>query len=299
MTLDDAVPLLLADILAMLPQTQCTACGHPGCAPFATAVAAGQSPTEGCTPGGLPLRLRLDRLLGRAATASVNAASVTALPTPLRAVIRAADCIGCTKCIAPCPVDAIIGAAGQLHTVITAQCTGCGLCLPPCPVDCIELAPVALPFIWPTDATPAALAVAAGASIAACTQCGDCASVCPSWLEPARLAQVLAQADTESAVALRLADCTECAKCDEACGERIPLAAYFTQGKSMLAAVAWQAGLAAHSAVRHATHLLRRAAPRTGQEYVPTPASDARARDEIAAVRERLDLRRARGGPGT
>jgi Na+-translocating ferredoxin:NAD+ oxidoreductase subunit B len=55
------------------------------------------------------------------------------------ALIDEARCIGCTRCIEVCPVDAIVGAQGLMHTVVEAWCIGCRLCPPACPVDCIDL----------------------------------------------------------------------------------------------------------------------------------------------------------------
>ncbi|WIX34391.1 RnfABCDGE type electron transport complex subunit B [Salinicola sp. JS01] len=118
---------------AELPQTQCGKCGHPGCRPYAEAIVAGEAVNR-CPPGGEATRDRLAALTGRPALALIEPAQ-----TPLLAVIREAECIGCTKCIQACPVDAILGAAKQMHSVIESECTGCELCVAPCPVDCIDL----------------------------------------------------------------------------------------------------------------------------------------------------------------
>ncbi|WFF43188.1 RnfABCDGE type electron transport complex subunit B [Salinicola endophyticus] len=118
---------------AELPQTQCGKCGHPGCRPYAEAIVAGEAVNR-CPPGGEATRDRLAALTGRPALALIEPAQ-----TPLLAVIREAECIGCTKCIQACPVDAILGAAKQMHSVIASECTGCELCVAPCPVDCIDL----------------------------------------------------------------------------------------------------------------------------------------------------------------
>ena len=126
---------------ALLPQTQCTQCGYAGCRPYAEAVAAGEADIDRCPPGGDDGVVRLARLLGRASKPLDPA--VGPYRAPQVAVIEEADCIGCTKCIQACPVDAIVGASRLMHTVIAAWCTGCELCLPPCPVDCIVLEPVA------------------------------------------------------------------------------------------------------------------------------------------------------------
>ncbi len=131
-------------IEALLPQTQCTQCGYDGCRPYAEAMAAGAADIDRCPPGGDEGARRLAALLGREAKPYDRARG--AHHGPRVAVIDEAACIGCTKCIHACPVDAIVGASRLMHTVIAAWCTGCERCLPPCPVDCIALAPApALP----------------------------------------------------------------------------------------------------------------------------------------------------------
>jgi electron transport complex protein RnfB len=123
----------------VLPQTQCRRCGYAGCRPYAEALAAGETTPDRCPPGGGEVLVSLAGILGR---------SVTPLHPDLEpvqpsvAIIDEARCIGCTLCIQACPVDAIVGAAKLMHTVIAAECSGCALCLPPCPVDCITLDPV-------------------------------------------------------------------------------------------------------------------------------------------------------------
>ena len=129
---------------ALLPQTQCTQCGYGGCRPYAEAMADGAAPANQCPPGGDAVAADLARVLGHDAR-PLDPARGPWRP-PQRAVIDEATCIGCTKCIQACPVDAIVGASKLMHTVIASWCTGCELCLPPCPVDCIALVPVdALP----------------------------------------------------------------------------------------------------------------------------------------------------------
>jgi electron transport complex protein RnfB len=127
---------LVENIDALLPQTQCGQCGYPGCRPYAEAINQGDAINK-CPPGGDATIQALADLLGRD-------------PAPLDgeatdedtvAYIREAECIGCTKCIQACPVDAIVGAAKQMHTVIEDECTGCDLCVAPCPVDCIDMLP--------------------------------------------------------------------------------------------------------------------------------------------------------------
>lgn len=135
----------LADrIDAVLPQTQCRACGYEGCRPYAEAIAAGDADIDQCPPGGDEGAARLAAIARRDAK-PLNPAFGAYRP-PQVAVIDEALCIGCVKCIHACPVDAIVGAPKMLHAVIASWCTGCELCLPPCPVDCIRLEPVtALP----------------------------------------------------------------------------------------------------------------------------------------------------------
>jgi electron transport complex protein RnfB len=125
---------------ALLPQTQCTRCGYQGCLPYATAISEG-APLNQCPPGGAATIDALAQLLGRAAL-PLNPDNGLEAP-PRVAVIDESRCIGCAKCLPPCPVDAIIGAARFLHTVIAELCTGCELCIAPCPVDCIAMVDLA------------------------------------------------------------------------------------------------------------------------------------------------------------
>jgi electron transport complex protein RnfB len=131
---------IIDEIDNILPQTQCGQCGHPGCRPYAEGIANGEDINK-CPPGG-------------EATIQALADLLDVEPMPLDAehgvekvkmvaVIRETECIGCTKCIQACPVDAILGAAKQMHSVIESECTGCDLCVEPCPVDCIDMVPVA------------------------------------------------------------------------------------------------------------------------------------------------------------
>ena len=126
---------------ALLPQTQCTQCGYEACRPYAEALARGEADIDRCPPGGDEGIAKLAALLGRAAKPLDPARG--AFRPPQVALIDEALCIGCVKCIDACPVDAIVGASKQMHTVIASWCTGCELCIPPCPVDCISLGPVA------------------------------------------------------------------------------------------------------------------------------------------------------------
>jgi electron transport complex protein RnfB len=130
---------LVARIDALLPQTQCTRCGYAGCAPYAAAIAGGEAQINQCPPGGRATIANLAELLHRA---ELPLNPVHGEETaPRVAWIDEARCIGCARCLAPCPVDAIVGASKYMHTVLVERCTGCELCLPPCPVDCIELRP--------------------------------------------------------------------------------------------------------------------------------------------------------------
>ena len=132
-------PSLADRIDALLPQTQCGQCTFAGCRPYAEAIAAGSANINQCPPGGQAGIRALARLLGRDEL-PLDPAHGVEKPTRL-AFIDERICIGCTKCIQACPVDAIVGAAKLMHTVIAEHCTGCELCIPPCPVDCIDLVP--------------------------------------------------------------------------------------------------------------------------------------------------------------
>lgn len=138
------------DIDALLPQTQCTRCGYAGCLPYAQAVAAGSAQVNQCPPGGAALIADLAALLECEPLGLDPQFGVEA--PPRLAWIDPEQCIGCARCLPPCPVDAILGAQRYMHTVIASHCTGCELCLPACPVDCIHMLP------WPqTVSLPTAL----------------------------------------------------------------------------------------------------------------------------------------------
>ena len=139
MTADPGFLARIAAIEACLPQTQCERCGYRGCRPYAEALARGETALNRCPPGGDVTIARLAALLDQP---RVPLDPAVGLPGPRTlAWIEEADCIGCTLCIQACPVDAIIGAAKQMHTVLASHCTGCELCVPPCPTDCIRLLP--------------------------------------------------------------------------------------------------------------------------------------------------------------
>ncbi len=133
------MPKVSPDTLdAVLPQTQCGECGYPGCKPYAEALAHGKANIDACPPGGVTTLRALGKLLD-VDPKPYEAAVRDATRPPQTAIIREAECIGCTKCLPVCPVDAIIGSTKKLHHVLPDECTGCGLCVEPCPVDCIDL----------------------------------------------------------------------------------------------------------------------------------------------------------------
>ncbi|WP_085718679.1 electron transport complex subunit RsxB [Pseudomonas sp. B28(2017)] len=147
---------LIQRIDALLPQTQCGKCGHPGCKPYAEGIARGEAINK-CPPGGNETVAALAELL----KVPVLELDITRGSAPAQiAYIREAECIGCTKCIQACPVDAIVGAAKLMHTVLIDECTGCDLCVAPCPVDCIEMRPLppntVLPVVGGLALTPQA-----------------------------------------------------------------------------------------------------------------------------------------------
>lgn len=140
---------LVEQIDALLPQTQCGQCGYPGCKPYADAVANGEAINK-CAPGGDDTIKKIADLMGvEVEPLDENHSHDN---TPKVAFVIEEDCIGCTKCIQACPVDAITGAAKQMHTIIVDECTGCDLCVDPCPVDCIIMIPVKqTPETWQWD----------------------------------------------------------------------------------------------------------------------------------------------------
>lgn len=132
-----SAPSLADRIEDLLPQTQCTKCGYPACRPYAEAIANGLANYNQCPPGGAEGIARIATLLGKPVI-PLNPVNGAERPRPV-AFIDENICIGCTLCIQACPVDAIVGAAKQMHTIVPSLCTGCDLCVAPCPVDCIAM----------------------------------------------------------------------------------------------------------------------------------------------------------------
>jgi electron transport complex protein RnfB len=131
--------VLIEEIDAILPQTQCRRCGFSGCLPYAEAIAEGHADINQCPPGGVGGIRKLAELLGKSPLPLDPARGVYQPRTV--ALVNEEACIGCTLCIQACPMDAIVGAIKQMHTVIAAECTGCELCVAPCPMDCISMIP--------------------------------------------------------------------------------------------------------------------------------------------------------------
>jgi len=134
---------IVEEINAILPQTQCGQCNYPGCKPYAEAIAAGEAPINQCPPGGQEGIKKLADLLD-VEVLELNPENGQEEVDQVVEIVEP-DCIGCTKCIQVCPVDAIVGAAKHMHTVILDECTGCDLCIPACPVDCIIKIPAPMP----------------------------------------------------------------------------------------------------------------------------------------------------------
>ena len=215
-------PTSLIDLVdQMLPQTQCAQCGYAGCRPYAAAVVNGEA-LNLCPPGGNSLYLELVQLMGDEQPGQ----SPTAPPAAV-AVIDESQCIGCALCLPPCPVDAIVGAANKMHTVIERLCTGCELCIPACPVDCISLAPLPVP----ASATPRR---DLSSPARQCINCGLCNPVCPVELPAQELLHALHHNNLDLATDQGLMQCIECGLCDRVCPSDIDMAKLFRAGKDEL-----------------------------------------------------------------
>lgn len=226
---------LLDAVDAALPQTQCAQCGYPGCRPYAEALLSG-APLDLCPPGGHRTQQALSQLLGRPIGKPLDN------PTPQRALIDEARCIGCFLCVEACPVDAIVGAHQWMHTVIEERCTGCELCLPPCPMDCIELVPAAAtpstrsaPPRAATDGDGDDAMSAEAGTADPCIRCGRCREVCPEGLYP----ELLWWACRDGAPAADRAQqdldaCIDCGLCNQECPSNIDLVATFVAAREDL-----------------------------------------------------------------
>lgn len=142
---------LVKEIDALLPQTQCGQCHYSACLPYAQAIAEKKAEINRCPPGGVKTLCSLAKLLDKNPEPFM-AEMRKQEKSAMTARIRESECIGCTKCIQACPVDAIVGSVKQLHVILTQECTGCGLCLAPCPVDCIDLLSLSRPNYKPQQA---------------------------------------------------------------------------------------------------------------------------------------------------
>ena len=211
---------LVDQINALLPQTQCAQCGYPGCKPYAEAINSGAA-INLCPPGGEDTIIQLANLLDLEPIPLNQELGKEALPKV--AIIREEECIGCTFCIQACPVDAIIGAAQQMHSVIASECTGCELCAAPCPVDCIDFIPI--------EIAPLRTLPEKSLSEQACIRCGLCVDACPVDLLPQQLYWFAQGKAYDKAKDHRLMDCIECGLCHAVCPSHIPLVQYYQAAK--------------------------------------------------------------------
>lgn len=251
----------------LLPQTQCGQCGYPGCKPYAEAIANGDAINK-CPPGGEKTIFNLADLLN----VQVLSLDETYGQAEIKKVafIREAECIGCAKCIPACPVDAILGTAKFMHTVIESECTGCDLCIEPCPVDCIDLIAVK------DAAVPAtALATSIATSIATtmndkdyleCINCGLCIDECPVDILPHELYWACRGGELQQAESLNLMHCIECSKCDKICPSHIPLVAFYQNTKAELVLQQQDKALAERAKQRFENHQRRIAKLNTEEE---------------------------------
>ena len=242
-------------INSQLPQTQCAQCGYPGCKPYAEAIANGEAINR-CPPGGEQTITALANLLGREPLALDDECGE--FTPPMLAVIREEECIGCTLCIAACPVDAIVGAHQLMHTVIASECTGCDLCRDPCPVDCIDLIEI------PGEEIQAEFREHS----IPCINCGQCNEACPRDLQPQLLYWF--RENDEQINALNLDNCIVCGLCDNVCPSEIPLTHTFRVAKQRKNTATKKAQLATETEQRY---LARGARLTSASERVATRPS--------------------------
>lgn len=235
---------LVEKINALLPQTQCAQCGYPGCKPYAIAITQNQAPIDRCPPGGATTLSALAKLLDREPTQLQP--QQDSLPSTARIVEK--DCIGCTLCLEACPVDAIIGSYGYMHSVIEEQCTGCELCLPSCPMDCIEMH---------ASDTPSFIAEPVVNTGAACIHCGRCSEACPVALPAHNLYQLVHANDIRDAISSGLSECILCEACDVVCPSDIPLTAIYRSAKQQYRHEEQYRKLSFQAQQRHQAHNVR------------------------------------------
>ena len=209
----------LADrIEQVLPLTQCAQCGHPGCRHYVVALAAGEA-IDRCSPAGAELVIELKNLMGT--NTPLSQEDLQVCPAPLLAVIDESACIGCTLCLDRCPLAAIVGSRGFVHTAIEAECKGCGLCTAPCPVDGISLMPKVV-----EPAVKRFVPLGRG-----CINCGRCIDVCPVTLQPDQPLKLRNAEDWAGADDLELQGRVGCGLCDRICPSEISLSLRFTEAK--------------------------------------------------------------------
>jgi len=250
---------LITLINSQLPQTQCAQCGYPGCKPYAEAIAEGEAINR-CPPGGEQTITALANLLGRVPLA-LNDECGEFTP-PMLAVIREEECIGCTLCIAACPVDAIVGAHQLMHTVIASDCTGCDLCRDPCPVDCIDL----------VESPDEEIQAEFREHSIPCINCGQCHEACPRDLQPQLLYWF--RGNGEQTNALNLDNCIVCGLCDNVCPSEIPLTHTFRVAKQRKTAATKKAQLATETEQRYLARGTRLTS--TGKRVASRPSKSTR-----------------------
>jgi len=236
---------LVDEIESMLPQTQCAQCGYPGCRPYANSITQGES-IDLCLPGGPETQRKLSTLMQRIPT--------TNLPEQKEvvALIDEKNCIGCTLCLPPCPVDAIVGSKNHVHTVLKSECTGCELCLEACPVDCIEIKSI----YKPSKKLDTRQKINTGSQFA-CINCNQCDRECPVNISPLLLHKLILKKDYNSLTEVGLKNCIECGICDFACPSGIPLTDQFRTAKDQVNKIHIETEHKADLLIRYERHQTR------------------------------------------